>query len=339
MNTGRHADTGDLAARARAVMRAGIVWDNHACMPMRPDQSFLGAIERCRDSGIDVVTLNIGFGEMAWEEHIRIIAAQRNWYARQPDKYVLVRTAADIRRAKAEGKLAILFDIEGMNAIAPDLALIQLYYDLGVRWMLVAYNRANKAGGGCQDADDPGLTDFGRAAIREMERVGMLPCVSHTGLRTTRDVLAFATGPVILSHSNPRALVDHPRNVPDDVIRGVAASGGVIGINGVGAFLGGEDVSTANLVRHIDYVAQLVGPRHVGLSLDYVFDMSELEDYVRQHPELFPPELGYSDVFRFAPPEQFPAIAEELLRRGYDDSEVGGILGGNWLRLAETVWR
>lgn len=327
-----------IAARARAVMDQAIVWDNHSCMPMRPDQSFLEDIERCRAAGINVVTLNIGFGQMRWDEHVRIIAAQRNWYARRPDKYVLVRTAADIRRAKAEGKIAILFDIEGMNAIEPDLSLIQLYYDLGVRWMLVAYNNANKAGGGCQDAEDPGLSDFGRAAVAEMERVGMIPCVSHTGLRTTRDLLEVARGPVILSHSNPRALVDHPRNVPDDIIRAVAATGGVIGINGVGKFLGNQDISTPNVVRHIDYAVQLVGPAHVGLSLDYVFDMTEMEDYIKAHPEIFPPHLGYTQ-FSFVPPEQVPEIAEELLRRGYADADVAAILGGNWLRLAETVWR
>ncbi|MDA5194751.1 dipeptidase [Govanella unica] len=330
---------GEAFGRGRSLLRDSIVWDNHACMPMRPDQSFLGDIERCRDAGVNVVTLNIGFGSMGFEDHARIIAAQRNWYARQPDKYALVRTAADIKAAKAAGKLSILFDIEGIRAVEDDLSFIQLFYDLGVRWMLIAYNKANKAGGGCQDAEDPGLSDFGRDAVQEMERVGMLPCISHTGLRTSRDVLEMARGPVILSHSNPRALVDHPRNVPDDILTAVAASGGVIGINGIGRFLGDMDVSAANFVRHVDYVAKLVGPRHVGISLDYTFDMSELTDYVTAHPELFPPELGYDGTFKYVTPEQFPEIAEILLDRGYSADEASGILGGNWLRLAETVWK
>lgn len=332
----------ELQAGARAIdhIRAagGVVWDNHLCMPLRCEDSFLPDLERCRVSGLDVVSLNVGFGDQSIEEHIRILAYFRAWISRHADKYVIPRTVADIRAAKAAGKLSVVFDIEGMRAVDEEPALVQLYYDLGVKWMLVAYNRNNKAGGGCQD-DDQGLTDLGRRIIDEMERVGMVVCCSHTGYRTAREVLEYARKPVLFSHSNPRALVEHPRNIPDDLMDSCAATGGVVGINGVGKFLGDMSASTDAIVRHLDYAVERIGVDHVGLSLDYCFDEAELENYIKAHPELFPPEQGYTSGFTIARPEQYPEITDALLERGYDEKDVAKILGLNFLRVAEQVWR
>ena len=116
-------------------------------------------------------------------------------------------------KIKADGKMAILFDIEGAKALEGDLRLIERFHMLGVRWMLVAYNEANDIGGGCLE-EDTGLTGLGREWVNEMERVGMTICCSHTGYKTALEVMAMATRPVILSHSNPKTLHDHPRNVP-----------------------------------------------------------------------------------------------------------------------------
>lgn len=180
---------------------------------------------------------------------------------------------------------------------------------------------------------------FGRAVVREMERVGMVVCCTHTGRRTALDVLDYAERPVIFSHSNPRSFVDHPRNIDDELIRNCAATGGVIGINGVGLFLGGNDISPNNLVRHIDHVVQTVGPGHVGLGLDFVYDMEEILQYVRDHPEQFPARLGYSDGVKFAPLETLEGLVDALFRKGCKTEHVRGILGGNFLRLARQVWR
>src|SRR5690606_12704364 len=119
-------------------------------------------------------------------------------------------------------------DIEGMCPVLEDVSLVQTFYELGVRWMLIAYNRNNAAGGGCLDTDD-GLTARGRAIIDEMERVGMVLCLSHAGPRTVADALEYSRNPVIFSHSNPYGDTPHPRNVSDDLIRACARKGGVIG--------------------------------------------------------------------------------------------------------------
>jgi membrane dipeptidase len=242
------------------------------------------------------------------------------------------------RTGSSHGASAVGFDIEGANAIGDQINLIELYYDLGVRWMLLAYNRNNRAGGGCQD-DDSGLTEFGRLVIREMERVGMQVCVSHTGHRTVRDVFNIATKPVIFSHSNPSALYVHPRNIPDDLIEACAASGGVVGVNGVGIFLGKNDSTSATYARHVDHIVQLVGPRHAALALDYVFDMQQVEEHLSRMQQTFPPGLGYELAARFVAPEQLEEIVATLQGWGYQENDLTAILGGNWLRLAREAWK
>lgn len=342
MDTPRHAPT-DLTA-AQALLRSSLVWDNHGCMPVaRPhDTSFLPQLQRYRAAGVDMATINIGFGDQSIEDHLRTLASMRHWLLAHRADYLLVETAADVERARAEGRLGVSFDIEGVNAIGDQPSLIELYHALGVRWMLLAYNRNNRAGGGCQD-DDGGLTPFGRRVIAEMERVGMVLCLSHTGHRTAREAIGVATRPVIFSHSNPSAVHAHPRNIPDDLIRACAATGGVVGINGVGSFLGQadgrDDISSATFARHVDHVVQLVGPRHVSIALDYVFDMGELETYLAKMQHTFPPELGYSAKPAFVAPEQLPEIVQALLDRGYREDDLRDILGGNVMRLARTVWK
>jgi membrane dipeptidase len=316
-----------------------IVWDNHACMPLRPlDERFLPQLERCRQAGITAVTLNAGFGEQTLAEYVRMLATFRRWLGERSQEYRLIEKVEDIVDAKRQGQLAVCFDIEGMNAIEGQLDLIQLYYDLGVRWMLIAYNNANRAGGGCQEPDG-GLTDFGRLVIDEMSRVGMVLCCSHTGYRTAREAIDYSSGPVIFSHSNPRALHDHPRNIPDDLMRSCAARGGVIGINGIGIFLGDNDNSTEALVRHIDYAVQLVGDDHVGIGLDYVYDSAELDEYVQKMSATFPDGLGYRSGVKMVEPERLPEVAEALMAKGYDADSLAKILGGNLLRVARTTWK
>lgn len=324
---------------ARSLLHDSLVWDNHGCMPLRPDdESFLPQLERYKASGVNMVCLNIGYGEQGVEEHIRMAALFRRWLSQRSDQYVLVNGVADIERARAEGKLAVAFDIEGMNAVADQPSLVQLYYDLGVRWMLIAYNQHNRAGGGCQQADDPGLSEFGKRVIDEMARVGMVTCCSHTGHRTTMDVMAYAPGPVIFSHSNAHGAHAHPRNVRDEALKACAAKDGVVGINGINLFAGEGPLVDA-VVRHIDYVAQLLGIRHVGLGLDYVFDMAELDGMTSGNPATFPPEFGYSRRIEIMPPEAFEQVVERLIGLGYGADDIRAVLGGNFLRVAKAVWK
>ncbi|MEM9530977.1 MAG: membrane dipeptidase [Pseudomonadota bacterium] len=322
---------------ARELLGASLVWDNHACMPIRVgDESFLPQLRRAKDAGCDVVSLNVGFGFKSLDEHLRMLALFRRWIGEQSQDYQLAQSVADIDRARAAGRLAVVFDVEGMAPLDDgDFGVVALLRELGVIWMLVAYNKNNAAGGGCMD-DDPGLKAHGRAVLKEMKRVGMMACCSHTGHRTAMDVMEAADNPVIFSHSNASAIAGHARNIPDDLIRACAATGGVIGINGIGDFLGAGDNYAQLLLRHIDHVAELVGPEHVGLGLDYVYDQQELIDYLKSHPELFgvDPDLKV----RMAAPEVIPELVAAMLARGYAKDHIRLILGENWRRVAQEVW-
>ena len=326
------------------LLQRTLVWDSHACMPLRPgDVSFLPQLERMRRSGIHVVSLNVSFDVVDPREAFLVLATFRHWIREHSDQYALVDTVADIETAKAQGRLAVMFDIEGGNAVTAHPGLVEIFYRLGVRWMLFAYNKNNKLGGGCMDQDS-GLTDYGRQIIDEMERVGMVLCCSHVGHRTAREAMAYAHNPVIFSHSNPSAVYPHVRNIRDDLMIACAHSGGVVSINGVGLFLGAGsdgrgDNSTETLLRHIDYAVQLVGPEHVGLGLDYVFDLSELDEVVQKNPDAFPAALRQPGTYLQVEPERLPLIAEALLKKAYSDTDVQGILGHNNLRVARRVWK
>lgn len=315
-----------------------IVWDNHGCMPLRTDDAFLPQLERYRRVGVTVASLNIGFADMTCEQHLQVLSFMRRWISAHADHYTLVRTTDDVHRCKRENKLGIVFDIEGMVPVQYQPSFVQTFYELGVRWMLVAYNRNNRAGGGCLD-DDTGLTAIGRAIIDEMERVGMVLCLSHTGARTAAEALEYARNPVIFSHSNPYGHTAHPRNISDALAKACAAKGGVIGLSGLAPFLGTNDDVTHALLEQLRYTIDLVGAEHVGLGLDYVFDRRELDEYVQQNPHLFPAGMNLSGGMGMVAPEAVSEIADGLARMNLSDSDIRGVLGGNWLRIATRVWR
>ena len=320
--------------QSRKIYEQALVWDTHACFPLKPNAD-LRELKRYRDSGVNFVSLNIGMDMDSFENILQVLAGYRNYIRSHPDEYVLALTVNDILEAKQAGKLAIAFDLEGSEMLLGNTDLIPLYYALGVRQMLLAYNKDNRASGGCVEGNI-GLTEFGRDVVREMNRVGMVVDASHMGYRATMELFELSADPVIFSHSNPRGLRDHVRNIADEQLRACAKTGGVVGINGIGDFLGGT--RSEKVVEHIEYVMNLVGPHHVGLGLDYVVDKQELIDYVTGHPDIFPPGK-MKDVLSFVEPEQLPEITEILRRKGYSEQLIRGILGGNFLRVAKVVWK
>jgi membrane dipeptidase len=322
----------------KAVLGDALVWDNHACMPLRPeDSSFLPQLARVRASGVHVISLNVSYSKRDSRAALAMLASFRNWVEARPADYLMVRSVADVEAARRSGRLGVCFDIEGMDALDGNVENVHTFYDLGVRWMLTTYNLSNAAGGGCLD-EDGGLTDYGRRVVAEMNRVGMVVCATHCGYRTARELIDASATPVIFSHSNPRAVWDHPRNIPDELMRACAARGGVIGINGIGVFLGPNDASTDRYIAHIEYALDLVGDDHVGIALDYVFDQDEIAQEVAAHPEVFPPEL-FSQGTQMVEPWRLPEIAQGLAARGHSVETLRKLFGGNHLRIAQQVWR
>ncbi len=316
-----------------------VVWDNHVCLPLRlDDESFLPQLARHRAAGANIVSINAGFGDVGFDRVVATLAVFRRWFAAHGDEFLLVRSPEDVETACASNRLGIVFDVEGGDCLGEDPSRVEALANLGVRWLSLAYNRNNRLGGGCQD-DDTGLTPLGAAMVEALEHAGVVVCCSHTGARTAREIFERATRPVIFSHSNPSACWSHPRNIDDSAIRACAATGGVVGINGIGIFLGRASATVHGLVRHVEHVAALVGPAHVAIALDYIYDRAELDAYVLAHPELFPPAEGYGPGITMLGPESLLAIGDLLLARGWSVGDVAGVLGGNWRRIASRCWR
>lgn len=317
-----------------------IVWDQHGCLPLRAEASAVDQLELYRDAGVTFVSINVGMDSTPPLDSIKVLAAFRSGVLARPEQFALAGVPGDVESARADGRLAVGFDLEGTEPLDGDIEMVEVFHALGVRTILMAYNTQNRAGGGCHDEQDTGLTAFGRAVVREMNRVGVVVDATHCSRQTTFDLFEASTAPVIFSHSVPAAIKRHPRNIDDDQIRACAATGGVIGINGVGIFLGENDASTEALVKAVDHAVQLVGPEHVGLGLDYVFDREELRSFVAA-AGTFPAGFGYREnaELAFVSPSQIPGVRAGLHRLGYDTASVAGILGGNFFRVATEVWR
>jgi membrane dipeptidase len=173
-----------------------------------------------------------------------------------------------------------------------------------------------------------------------MNRVGMLVDGTHTGYRTTMDAMEVATAPFIFSHCNAWSVFPHYRNIRDDQIKACAASGGVIGVNGLGEFLDDPHATSQSIFRHIDHMVNLVGPAHVGIGLDYVKDTARFWDWLRENPDMWLEIDGkpHADT-AFDQPEQIAELCELMLAHQYAEDYIHAILGGNFTRVAREVWK
>ncbi len=332
--------TDALSARARKLYQDVLVWDTHSGFMPEPSAD-LGQLSIWRDAGVDYLSIDVGFDLFDWTHTLGTLAVFRHWILAHPQQFVLAETASEVRSAQAQGKMAVTFDLEGMNALDGRVELVEVYHRLGVRQMLVAYNRNNLAGGGCHD-DDTGLTSFGRSVIREMNRVGMFVDVTHCGYRTCMDVMECSEQPVIFSHSNPRAICGHERNITDAQIRACARGGGIVGVVGVSLFLGNGGSDAEKLADSVEYLLDMAGPEHIGIGLDFAFpvDATHTEDVVRANPQFWPRSSGYGDApISFVSPVELLPLTEILLHRNHTEDTVRKVLGENFLRLAEQVWK
>ncbi len=238
------------------------------------------------------------------------------------ERLSLATCAADIRRAKAEGRVAGILGIEGGEALEGDLAVLRTFYRLGVRLLTVAWNRRNALADGLKEArSGGGLTTFGVEAVQEMNRLGMIVDVSHLAPAGVRDVLEVSKAPVIASHSNARAVRDTPRNLSDEQARAIAASGGWIGLTFVPHFIG-EPATLERLLDHAEHLLRVAGEDHVGIGGDYDGFGSGPEDNFQDLPDV----------------SYLPRLTEGLLRRGLSEQVVEKVLGENFLRVfAEVV--
>lgn len=283
------------------------------------------------------VSINVGYSPQSFDDSVALLTSFRAAIDAHPDMAVAV-TPADVASVVADGRLAVAFDLEDSAPLDGDLDRLAALADLGVRTMLPSYNHANRAGSGCLDADDRGLTGWGRDLVRRMNATGVVPDGSHCSARTGLDMCDVSTAPVTYSHSCMRSVWDHPRNITDDQARACAATGGVVGITGVGIFLGPNTPTLDAMTRHLEYAVDLVGIDHVGVSTDHSFDQDDFLAEIRDHPESFDDSYTRWGPIRWMPPEAFVRLGTHLAERGWSDPDIAAVTGGNFLRVARESW-
>ncbi len=265
----------------------------------------------------------------------------------------LATSVEEIRAAKAAGEMAVVFHFQGTRPLEYEPSLIEAYWRMGLRIVQVAYNRRGIMCDGCEEPQDAGLSKIGEQMLAELNRLGILVDVSHTGWRSALEVIEASTAPVIASHSNAHAVHPSTRNIPDEVIKAIAASGGVIGMNGLPFFVAADTAPTLDqFIDHMVHVDSLVGTGHVGLGIDYcrgtqvdddaLLTMEQYEGLIKaqiwRRETYPPPPFNFPEGLGQGGPSGFPKLAERMLERGYTADEVRGVLGENWLRVYGQVW-
>ncbi len=283
-----------------------------------------------------------------WNETLHDLGMRLADIAHQ-DFLIHCKSVDDILRAHAEGKIAWVAAIEGAAPIENELDRVEALYGFGVREMGITYSESNALGSGLKEANDGGLTAFGREVVTRMNRVGMLIDTAHCGDQTTLDVIEASSKPVSITHIGARTLWNTRRMAPDDVLRACAERGGIIGIEAAPHTTLTErhpKHSLESFMEHFEFVANLVGIDHVGFGPDTVFG-----DHVGLH-RVYASALsikkagGDGEHFERAPfvagienpVEGSKNILRWLVRRGYPDEDIAKVMGGNALRVLRDVW-
>jgi membrane dipeptidase len=333
-----------LEQDAETLHRDSIVID--AVCPLLQDKRF---IDWYIEGGLTVAAPTISSTESA-NHTMRVIGGWKRAVATDP-RLRETFSVAEIERAKRDGKLGIFYHMQGADPVEDNIDLVDVYQALGVRIMQLCYNVKNRVGDGADERTDAGLSNFGVALIRRLNECRVVVDCSHTGYRTSMEAIEASSAPVVISHGNARAIHPSKRNVPDDLIKAVAASGGTVGVVGFPAFVApGPRPTLDQFIDHIAYLSDLIGPDRVTLGIDY---------YLGQSPAV-PDEValaGYKEAIAMGvwreetyppPPHHYPAgietprtlpkLTERLLERQFSAKDVAGILGGNLMRVWGGIW-
>ena len=298
-------------------------------------------LERLHQGGVTAVNATLA----AWHspaETLQMIEDLTKLMDERADIVMPARSVADIAAAKASGRVGMIFGFQDTAPIGDDLGMLATYHELGVRIIQLTYNTPNLVGCGCQSAQDTGLTAFGREAVHEMNRLGILVDLSHCGPATTMGAIAWSQKPVAITHSNTLRFFAHPRNKSDEVIRALVERGGVIGAVAFGGLMTRRVPATlADYIAAIDDLVTLVGVDHVALGPDFMEEMPA--EVVAQVLKDLPPEVlkdfhAMPATQDFESVSAFPNVTARLLAQGYAVEDARRILGGNWLRLYSEVW-
>ena len=310
-----------------------------------PDSFTAADLQKYRDSGINVFHIAVGTGGRdAYLSTLKFISSWNGFLANHDQGLMRVDSAADLDRVKSSGKVGVLLGVQNSEHFQ-SVNDVDFFRGLGQRVSQLTYNTRNLIGNGSTERRDEGLSDFGVSIVERMNKVGMAVDVSHCGDRTTLDAFEVSKKPVLITHSNCRALVaGHPRLKTDEAIKKMAASGGVMGITGVRMFVRAEEPTTIeHVLDHFDHVAKLVGVEHLGLGSD--MDLDGYDDLPAEENKRL--RASYKDSYGFREkidiegldhPKRVFDLTEGLIRRKYTDNDIQLILGGNFKRVLAQIW-
>ncbi|PYV17481.1 MAG: membrane dipeptidase [Acidobacteria bacterium] len=361
-----------VARRARKIHFSALVLDTHIDTTPKLQQQGWNFAEEHRDGHIDLPRMKKGglnalffsiympgtvTGPKAVQDSIERIAAVHGLAEQLPDRIALATTAAEVRRAREQGKIAALMGMEGGHMIADSLPVLRMYARLGVRYLTLTHSvNTDWADSSGDEPRHNGLTDFGREVVRECNRLGVMVDISHVSDKTFADALAVSRAPLIASHSSCRALSGHPRNMTDAMIRDLGAQGGVIQINYADQFLDNAlyeyyrkaEPEVSGLRRKYpgregaerlrEELARKYGPppqaswEKIVEHVDHAVKLAGAE-----HVGLGSDFDGATRPAEMEDVTQLPKITEALLRKGYREEDLRKILGENTLRLLERV--
>lgn len=316
----------DLVTESNVIDMLGLLTLNWALLarwqsaPARFGES---DFKKLQSSGIDVFHPAVAFeGPKAYE-------ITHDWFVKwnrlideHPQWFVRVDCAADLSRARRGKKIGIILGMQDANHLR-GLDDLDEFYAMGQRLTQVTYNSVNRLGAGCMVAADRGLKKFGQDVITKMNALGMAVDVSHCGEKTTLDTIAASSKPVLITHSNCKALAPVPRCKTDEAIVAAAKKGGIIGLTGVRNFVKvGRSVTIEDALDHFDHAVKIAGVEHVGLGSDFDLD--------GRGPG--------ADIAGLSRADRVFELTQGLIRRGYTDQDIALILGGNFQRALRAIW-
>ena len=307
-----------------------------------------------RATGVTVVratVLPVGNVPDAWDEYSKSVAAEQALIAANPERMLLVRSAADVLKAKREGKHGIVLGTQDTSMVGSELdRLAQMKKD-GVMTVQLTYNNRNLSGDGALEPANAGLSKLGRATIERIEAEKLLLDLSHGGARTMAEAAAAAKRPLVISHTGARALTDHPRNTDDATMRAVARKGGVIGVYFMPFLTIGRQPSGEDLLRHVDHISNVVGENHIGIGTDngplptLINEKTKAENREwalgrikagiaspGEGPGVFPIVADYNSIDRYR------RFASDLKKRGWTEKRLEKLMGANFLRVYREAW-
>jgi membrane dipeptidase len=315
---------------------------------------FKGYAQDVLTAGLGGFFLTVPFSNTGFRDAARGIARV---YKVSDDTHLnlkIAKTYDDLLQCQKQSQLAIILTFQDPNPLENSLELLRVFYELGVRVIQLTYNKANYIGTGCTESVDRGLTGFGKEAVKEMNRLGILVDLSHCSYQTAMDTLHLSSVPVVFSHANVKSISNSPRNRTDEELKLLKEKKGVIGVSPWGPLCWKRDKdeqpSLEDYLDHVDYIVDLIGIDHVGFGGDNTIDHSEDTGGTKEQSLLYPavveeydrrvgtdPKVRHAKGFKGI--HEIQNVVDGLRKRGYKDSDISKFLGGNFLRIIKQVWR